>query len=48
MLAWKFQENYNTPRYRTPVRQYPGNANYESGIPAYSLLVKVYLEDHPS
>ena len=24
-----FQEKYNTPRYRTPNRQSPGNANYE-------------------
>ena len=32
-----------TPRYRTPNRQSPGNANYENmkGIPAYSPLVKV-------
>ena len=36
-----FQENYNTPRYRTPNRHSPGNANYKSGIPTYSLLVKI-------
>ena len=34
-----FQENYNTPLEHTPGN--PPFANYESGIPAYSLLVKV-------
>ena len=34
------QERYNTPRYRTPNRQSPGNANYEKKS-LYGLLAKV-------